>query len=234
MKRGEVRRASAASAALLATPIGATAQQPAAPPAPPPPVSATPERTTASSGDWTFRCERPGLPPSAPRNCEIAEAIVIQGHKPPVAQIAFGRIQKSDPLKATIVLPPNATLSSPVMRTTGEKDQKLLDTSWQRCLPIDCREELPLRDELLRWLPVISEPGAILFKDAYGRDIRRPLSCRGLAQALICWAMNRLARHRLRRAKRRIDMIVGPALLAGNLEHAGMAIDLAGDIFPVA
>ncbi|WP_439493683.1 invasion associated locus B family protein [Bosea sp. (in: a-proteobacteria)] len=225
---------SAALAALLAILIGATAQQPAAPPAAPPPVSATPERTTASYGDWTLRCERPGLPAGASHICEIEQAITVQGQQAPIAQIAFGRIQKSDPLKATIVLPPNATLSSPVMRTTGEKDQKLLDTSWQRCLPIDCREELPLRDELLRWLPVISEPGAILFKDAYGLDIRRPLSCRGLAQALICWAMNRLARHRLRRAKRRIDMIVGPALLAGNLHRAGMAIDLAGDIFLVA
>ncbi len=137
---------------------GATAQQPAAQL----PVSATPERTTASFGDWTLRCERPDLPAGAPRICEIAQAITVQGQQAPVAQIAFGRIQKSDPLKATIVLPLNVTLSSPVMLATGEKDPKPLDASWQRCLPIGCLAELPLRDELLRRLRAISEPGAIL------------------------------------------------------------------------
>lgn len=180
MKRGGARCVSTALVALLAISTGATAQQPAAQP----PVSATPERTTASFGDWTLRCERPDLPAGAPRICEIAQAITVQGQQAPVAQIAFGRIQKSDPLKATIVLPLNVTLTSPVMLATGEKDSKPLDASWQRCLPIGCLAELPLRDELLRRLRGISEAGAILFKDASGRDIRLPLSFRGLAQAL--------------------------------------------------
>lgn len=196
MKRGEVRRVSAALAALLATPIGAMAQQPAAPPVPP--VSAIPERTTASFADGTLRCERSGRPAGAPHICEIAQAITVQGQQTPVARIAFGRIQKSGPLKAIIVLQLNVTLSSLVMRTTGDTDSKPLDPSWQRCLPIGCRVDLPLRDELLRRLRVISEPGAILVKDARGRDIRLPLSCRGLAQRLMCWARNRLARRRPR------------------------------------
>lgn len=177
MKRGDVRCVTAALAALMAISTGATAQQPAALP----PVSTTPDRMKASFEDRTSHCERPDLPAGAPRICEIAQAITVQGQQSDVVQIAIGWIQRLDPLRATIDLPLHATPSLSVMLATGDKVAKPLDASWRSYLPIGCLAELPLRDALLRRLRGISEPGAIAFKDASGRDIHLPPSFGGPA-----------------------------------------------------
>ncbi len=170
--------------AVLAV-TGVSAQTAAPPPvAPPPAVSQTPERTTASFGDWTLRCERPSTPVGAPRICEVAQAIQVQGQQGPIAQLAIGRVQKTDPLKLTIVLPNNVTLTSGPKIAAEEKDGQLVDSVWQRCVPGGCFADVALRDDLLRRLRARSEPGRIEFRDASGQEIRLPFSNRGLAQAL--------------------------------------------------
>lgn len=186
--------------AALATP--ALAQGPAAPRtgAPPPqapasagsapqnavaaPVSASPDRTTASFGDWTLRCERPSVPAGAARICEIAQSIQIQGQQAPIAQIAIGRILKSDPLKMTIVLPHNVTLSSQPGLLADDTDVRPSDAAWQRCLPMGCLAEVVLRDEIQKRLRNSNGPGAIVFKDGSSREIKLPFSTRGVSQAL--------------------------------------------------
>lgn len=184
------------TAALAQAPAGTgTAAPPTPVPAPPTagsapqnaaaaPVSASPDRTTASFGDWTLRCERPSVPAGAARICEIAQSIQIQGQQAPVAQIAMGRILKSYPLKVTIVLPHNVTLSSQPGLLADDKDGKPFDGAWQRCLPLGCLAELVLRDELLKRLRSSTGPGAIVFKDGSSREIKLPFSTRGISQAL--------------------------------------------------
>lgn len=68
-----------------------------------------------------------------------------------------------------------------VMLATGNKVAKLRDASSRSYLPIGRLGEFPLHDALLRRLPGISEPGAIAFKDAFGRDIHLPPSFGGPA-----------------------------------------------------
>ena len=147
-------------------------------------VSASPDRTTASYGDWTLRCERPAAPAGAARICEIAQSIQLQGQQAPIAQIAIGRVQKADPLKATIVLPHNVTLLTQPGLSTEEKDIKPFEAVWQRCLPLGCLAELPLRDDVLKRIRSRSEAGAIMFRDGAGRDVKLPFSTRGISQAL--------------------------------------------------
>lgn len=175
------------SAALAQVPAGAGTPAPAA--AAPQnsraaPVSSSPDRTTASFGDWTLRCERPSVPAGSARICEIAQWIQIQGQQAPIAQIAIGRVNKSDPLKVTIVLPHNVTLLAPPGLLSEDKDAKPFGATWQRCLPIGCMAELVLRDDLVKRFRSLNEAGAILFKDGASRDIKLPFSMRGLSQAL--------------------------------------------------
>ena len=169
------------TAALAQAPAGAGAapQNPRAAPA-----SASPDRTTASFGDWTLRCERPSIPAGAARICEVAQSILIQGQQAPIAQIAIGRVNKSDPLKVTIVLPHNVTLSTQPGLLADDKDAKPVDAAWQRCLPMGCLAETVLRDELLKRLRGLDDAGAIVFKDGTSREIKLPFSKRGLSQAL--------------------------------------------------
>ncbi|HRI90508.1 MAG TPA: invasion associated locus B family protein [Accumulibacter sp.] len=173
---------------VLAGQVAAQAPAPSAPAATPPAaaaaVSQVPERTTATFGDWTLRCERPATPVNAQRVCEIAQAIQVQGQQGPVAQLAIGRVQKSDPLKLTIVLPNNVTLTAAPKIAAEDKDGQLVDAVWQRCVPGGCFADVALRDDMLRRLRARIEPGRIEFRDAAGQQLRLPFSNRGLAQAL--------------------------------------------------
>jgi invasion protein IalB len=188
-RRHRARKAPVTCAvALLASLAFPAAAQTPAPPAPAPSsapaVSATPERTTASFGDWTLRCERPATPVGAQRVCEIAQSIQLQGQQGPIAQLAIGRLQKSDPLKLTIVLPTNVTLTSTAKFAAEDKEGQLVEGVWQRCIPGGCFVDAPLRDDMLRRLRARTEPGRIEFRDASGQEIRLPFSTRGIAQAL--------------------------------------------------
>ncbi|MBN8533354.1 MAG: invasion associated locus B family protein [Rhizobiales bacterium] len=161
----------------------APASAPAAPPVPPP-VNAAPERTTASFADWVLRCERPSLPAGAPRVCEIAQSIQIQGQQGPIAQIAVGKVQRTDPLKLTLVLPNNVTLTSAPKIAAEEAAGTPVDMPWQRCIPGACFADVLLRDDMQRRMRTSVTQGRIEFKDAGGRAITLPFSLRGFSQAL--------------------------------------------------
>lgn len=151
-----------------------------------PRVDAAPERTTASFGDWTLICERPQVPAGAPRLCELRHGIQVQvqGQTGTIAQVAIGRTQRSDPLRITLVLPNNVTLTSGPKFAAEDKGGQVLETAWQRCLPAGCFANLPLKDDVFRKILARTEPGRLEFKDGTGKDVVLPLSWRGLSQAV--------------------------------------------------
>jgi invasion protein IalB len=116
--------------------------------------------------------------------CEVAQSIQLQGQQGPIAQLAIGRVQRTDPLKLTLVLPPNVTLTAPAKFAAEEKDGQPVDAIWQRCLPGACFADAILKDDMLKRLRARAEPGRIEFRDASGRDILLPVSLRGITQAL--------------------------------------------------
>lgn len=149
------------------------------------PVSATPERTTASFGDWILRCE--GTPTPAKRICEVAITMTVQGQTAPIAQIAFGRAARSDPIRVTLVVPTNVSFSKP--RILPEKDGKsTVELTWERCLPGGCIATSSIADDMMTRLSKYTDSGSINFKDAAERDVALPLSFRGLSQALVALA----------------------------------------------
>jgi invasion protein IalB len=147
----------------------------------PPPVSAEPQNTSATYGDWTLRCSRTG---DAARVCEVALAFQVQGQQGPFAQLAIGRVTAKDPLHITFQVIPNIAFPSNVKLTTDDKDAQPVDLNWATCIPAGCRADGEFKDDQLKRWKALAAPGKLQFKDSTGREIAVPVSNRGLAQAL--------------------------------------------------
>ena len=72
-------------------------------------VDTTPTSTSASFGDWVLRCQRVGNGAEMLHVCEVAQQIRAQDQQNPLAELAIGRLKKTDPLLLTVVLPVNVT-----------------------------------------------------------------------------------------------------------------------------
>ena len=147
------------------------------------PVSADPQNTTASFGDWLLRCQRTGEGAQSQRTCEIAQTLQVAGQGP-VAQIAIGRVSAGSPMKVTILLPHNMSLPSNVSLGVDDKDPKPLELAWRRCLPAGCLADADFRDDAMKRWRAEAGQGRLKFLDAAGREAVLPFSFRGLAQAL--------------------------------------------------
>jgi invasion protein IalB len=170
----------------LATPALAQRNPPAAPPAA---AAPEPERSAATFGDWTVRCERIAGPPPR-RQCEMTQTIQAQGQGQQagqvqaVAQWAVGRVAPNEPFRFVVQLPVNLFLGAPV-RIQADGDPGLT-LAYARCLPIGCFAEVALNEDALRRLRARNpeQPGRVEFRDGAEREMQFPLSFRGFAQAL--------------------------------------------------
>ncbi|MGC2780756.1 MAG: invasion associated locus B family protein [Bradyrhizobium sp.] len=159
------------------------APAPTAKPELPRPVDAEPNSTSASFGDWALRCQRLGDGAEAQRVCEVAQQIRAQDQNP-VAELAIGRLKKADPLRLTVVLPVNVTISNPPRFSADGKEPEVLDLGWRKCLPGGCIADALLKDDVLRRWKTQTSAEHITWTDASGRDLAIGLSFRGLTQAL--------------------------------------------------
>jgi invasion protein IalB len=147
-------------------------------------VDTEPQSTTASFGDWVLRCQRLPSASETPRICEVAQTVLVQGQQNPVAELAIGRLKKSDPLRLTVILPVNVTFPSAPRMSLDTKDSEAIELTWRRCLPGGCIADAVPKDDLLRKWRASTDAGRLEMKDAAARDIMIKLSFRGLAQAL--------------------------------------------------
>jgi invasion protein IalB len=154
---------------------------------PPAPVAATPERTTATFGDWIMRCEVPAQ--QSKRVCEVAYVMTLQGQNAPVAQVAVGKPEPTGGKRLTLVVPPNIAFGQrPEVATANKSNPAPMELTWQRCAPGACFATVDVSDQMLAALGAQSEPGRIAYKDAADREVALPLSFRGLQQALVALA----------------------------------------------
>jgi len=151
----------------------------------PAPVSVDPATTTASYGDWLLRCQRVGEADKAQKICEIIQTVQAgqPGQQQPIAQFAFGRVNKAEPWRVTAHLPNNIALPSVAKFLTGEKDAKPTELSWRRCIPNGCFADAALSEAQWKILRAQTENGSLEFSDALGRAVKLPISFRGFAQA---------------------------------------------------
>jgi invasion protein IalB len=207
MRVSEKAIACGLAATLLLALVGyAAAQQPAAPPkpappqrppaqhtAPPPvtqgqatpaaPVDQSPQRTTASYGDWTVVCEiAPGPPPR--RNCEMNQVAErqVQGQTATISRVAIGLPPKGEPAKLVVQLPVNVLFAAPLKITTDAKDVGI-STPFRHCVPSGCFAEIELKDDLQKKFRAATEPGKILYRSAAEQEVIIPLSFKGFPQA---------------------------------------------------
>ena len=149
-----------------------------------PPVDAEPQSTSATFGDWTLQCRRVGTGSAVQKTCEVAQSITIQGQQAPVAQVAIGRVNPTEPLTLTIVMPLNVAFPS-TPRLSLKGGAAGLDLTWARCLPAGCFANARPTDDILRQWRTAADPKALIqSSDAAGRKFELGASFRGLAQAL--------------------------------------------------
>jgi invasion protein IalB len=145
---------------------------------------AEPSSTSASYGDWIMRCQRLGDGADAERVCEVAQLIHAQDQQNPVAEVAIGRLKKTDPLHLTIVLPVNITLPTPPSLSLNGKDVDGLNFVWLKCLPGGCYANALLKDDVVRRWKDETDARRIIWTDGVGRESAVGLSFSGLGPAL--------------------------------------------------
>jgi invasion protein IalB len=89
---------------------------------PVPPVSADPQTTSASYGDWVLLCQR--AQDGARRTCELGQSVQVQGQPGPIARLAIAKATTG--LRALLILPTNVTLTTPAAIAQGDKDASSL------------------------------------------------------------------------------------------------------------
>lgn len=168
----------ASAAAAQAAPDPAAAPKAA-------PVSTQPQSTSATYGDWALVCQQVVLTGTETRRiCEISQTLQAQGVKEPIAQIAFGRPQKADPLNMTVLLPVNIALDKGVKVFSEASDGVAADLSWRKCTPGGCFADTKVSADILKRWRTAGERGRIELRNANGQDVALPISLRGFAQAM--------------------------------------------------
>ena len=158
------------------------AQAPAAPAAPAAPgAQASPQRTTASYGDWVVLCEiQPGPPQQ--KACDMEQLAQVQGQTSPISRVAIPLPAKGEPFKLIVQLPVNVSLVAPIKITSDAKDAGVA-TPFRRCVPAGCFGEFELKDDVQKKFRAATEAGKLMFKDAGDHDVAIPLSFKGFGQA---------------------------------------------------
>jgi len=149
--------------------------------APAAPADQSPQRTTASYGDWVVRCETtPGPPPQ--KNCEMDQLAQIQGQAQPISRVLIPLMPKGEPPKLFVQVPINVSFAVPLKITVDAKDASI-STPFRRCIPAGCFAELELKEDLQKKFRAAAEPGKIIYKNAGDQDVTIPVSFKGFAQA---------------------------------------------------
>ena len=153
-------------------------QKPAEPQAP---VSATPDSTTETFGDWSLICN--AIANSPTKICEVDATISVRGQNSPIARVAFARPLKDKPIRL-VVQTPNNVLIAPGVKVEAESGKDSVALGFRACTPSGCFAEADVTPDQLKGFRGRTAPGRILLTDATGKAFALEISLRGLEQAL--------------------------------------------------
>ena len=171
-------------AGLAIIPAASAQQRPAAPPATPAPsapAGTSPERTSATYGDWVLRCET-RTTPAPGRGCELLQSLQDQRGQP-VAQFALGRIQRNDPTRLVVLIPSNITVAVPMRLNLADGGQPI-PVTLKACGPRGCVADTELSAALLTRMRSRETQGRLEYRDALNAEVALPFSTRGFGKAL--------------------------------------------------
>ena len=106
----------------------------------------------------------------------------MQGQAGVISQIAIGRPVKGQPIKMVFQVPLGVWLPTGAKLATGAQDSGLA-APFKRCVAAGCFADLEVRDDTIRKLRAMSEPGKLQFKDGATKDVSLPVSFKGFGAA---------------------------------------------------
>lgn len=130
-----------------------------------------------------MRCE---TKPPAQKACEAVQTIATrnpQQQQNVIAEIVFGRMTRTDPVRMIVQVPPGVYLPSGANLVVDDKTT--LAAVFTRCLQT-CMAEAELKSEMVQALRAQNrtEPARLEFDDGSRRKLALPVSLKGLAAAL--------------------------------------------------
>jgi invasion protein IalB len=137
-------------------------------------ITSAPSFTTATYGDWVFRCQQQ----AETRSCEVAQTLYQRGQQSPIALIAITR-----ELRIIVQLPVNVTIAGQV-KIALKQGEPNIDLEFAQCVQAGCFAASQLTQEALRRLRVHSDTGQIAYQDASQRAVTLVFSLRGFAAAM--------------------------------------------------
>lgn len=137
----------------------------------------TPQRTTATYGDWIVSCVMPPNPGSK-KSCAI-----VQPQSDPVSQTTISRASANEPFKLFFQVPTNVWYQGGVSFVADQSEPLLLAT-FRWCIPTRCLADADLTDAIINKLRAQKKPGRIVYKNASQADVSIPLSFRGFSEAM--------------------------------------------------
>lgn len=171
---------------IICTLTQVTAPGVAAPATPAKGIGSNPQASTSTSTyeDWVVRCE---TKPPAPKICEVVQTIATrnpQQQQNAIAEVVFGRVGKSDPMKLIVQVPPGVYLPAGIRLVVDDKTPPLTAT-FTRCLQT-CMAETEIKPDAIQILKsrIKAEPGRLEFEDGAHRQVKLPVSLKGLPAAL--------------------------------------------------
>jgi invasion protein IalB len=166
----------AGSSAIAQLPSGTPPERPQVAPAP----AETPQRTTATYGDWVLQCDTTTSSPQ--KLCEISQVSMVQGKNVPFSQIMVPHPVKGQPVKLVVLVPVNVNFATPMRLVSGDNDPGI-SIPLTRCIPMGCSTDFSLNEAALKKLLAATGSGKVIFADAAGREVNIPLSFNGFVQA---------------------------------------------------
>jgi invasion protein IalB len=156
-------------------------------------VAQAPQRTEATYGDWTVRCQmQAGNPPQ--KMCDVAQEYgpQVAGQSPAraqttqVTQVMIARRSKRDQIRLVIQVQPNVLIGAQVKFVYDDKLPGLV-LPFSRCFPTACFASGPFPDDVAKKLRSRTLPGRIEFTDGGERKVTVPVSFKGFATAFDVW-----------------------------------------------
>ncbi len=141
-------------------------------------LAQSPQRTTATYGDWILRCE---LGPSG-KVCGIAQSVQLKGNSQPLTQIEIARPGKSGAATVAIQVPIDVWLNSGVALVTAD-GHSLVTAQFNRCVPAGCIAEAEVSHEAIEKLGGLKKNGKLSFESASKKSIAIPVSFKGFKDA---------------------------------------------------
>lgn len=147
-----------------------------------------PASTTATFGAWTVRCNavanKDDAKAPSEKLCEMVQSIRIRKTGQVLIEIAFGRLNKTDPISLVIKVPATVWLRSAISVSLGDKVKPTPDfeASYFRCHPQYCLADKKLtsnqQESLLKAKSI-----TVGFTDATQKTAHIPVSLDGFAPA---------------------------------------------------